>query len=173
MLLLLSRFSHVRLCATPWTATHQAPRPWDFAGKNTGVGCHFLLQCVKVKSLSRVRLSATPWTTAHQAPPPMGFSRQEYWSRVPLPSLSYSWGALKLGALLWSTGIYSILQGIITPRRSFYSSGRYSPCDVGRKITFPSSNSFWYLEGEQTSQDWIFPGIRYFEMKEHSREGHC
>ena len=41
---------------------------------------------VKVKSLSRVQLLATPWTTAYQAPPSMGFSRQEYWSRVPLPS---------------------------------------------------------------------------------------
>ena len=41
---------------------------------------------VKVKSLSRVWLLATPWTAAYQALPPMGFSRQEYWSRVPLPS---------------------------------------------------------------------------------------
>ena len=41
---------------------------------------------VKVKSLSRVWLLATPWTAAHQAPPSMGFSRQEYWSGVPLPS---------------------------------------------------------------------------------------
>ena len=41
---------------------------------------------VKVKSLSRVRLFATPWTVAYQAPPSMGFSRQEYWSGVPLPS---------------------------------------------------------------------------------------
>ena len=41
---------------------------------------------VKVKSLSRVRLLATPWTAAHQAPPSMGFSRQKYWSGVPLPS---------------------------------------------------------------------------------------
>ena len=41
---------------------------------------------MKVKSLSHVRLLATPWTTAHQAPPSMGFSRQEYWSGVPLPS---------------------------------------------------------------------------------------
>ena len=43
---------------------------------------------VKVKSLSRIRLLATPWTAAHQAPPSMGFSRQEYWSGVPLPSPS-------------------------------------------------------------------------------------
>ena len=66
-------------------------RTWDSPGKNTGVGCHFLLQCmkgkVKVKSLSHVQLCATPWTAAYQAPPSMGFSRQEYWSGVPLPSL--------------------------------------------------------------------------------------
>ena len=41
---------------------------------------------VKVNSLSCVQLLATPWTVAHQAPPSMGFSRQEYWSGVPLPS---------------------------------------------------------------------------------------
>ena len=41
---------------------------------------------VKVKSLSRVRPSATPWTAACQAPPSMGFSRQQYWSGMPLPS---------------------------------------------------------------------------------------
>ena len=121
------------------------PCPWDSPGKNTGVGCHFLLQCMKVKSesevtqlcltlsdpmdyslpgpsvhgifpgkstgvgchcllcsisppstiklllllsrISRVQLLATPWTAAYQAPPSMGFSRQEYWSGVPLPSL--------------------------------------------------------------------------------------
>ena len=48
---------------------------------------------VKVKSLSRVWLLATPWTAAYQAPPSMGFSRQEYWSGVPLPSPF--WGAIK------------------------------------------------------------------------------
>ena len=70
------------------------PSPWDSPGKNTGVGCHFLLQCVKVKSerksLTCVRPFATPWTAAYQAPPSMGFSRQEYWSGVPLPSLSFT-----------------------------------------------------------------------------------
>ena len=43
---------------------------------------------VKVKSLSRVQLLVTPWTAAHQAPLSMGFSRQEYWRGVPLPSTS-------------------------------------------------------------------------------------
>ena len=40
---------------------------------------------VKMKSLSRVRLFATPWTAVYQAPPSMGFSRQKYWSGLPLP----------------------------------------------------------------------------------------
>ena len=42
---------------------------------------------MKVKSLSHVQLFATPWTAAYQAPLPMRFSRQEYWTGVPLPSL--------------------------------------------------------------------------------------
>ena len=65
------------------------PHPWDSPGKNTGMGCHFLLQCMKVKSevksLSHVGPPATPWTAAYQVPPSIGFSRQEYWSGVPLP----------------------------------------------------------------------------------------
>ena len=65
--------------------------PWDSPGKDTGVGCHFLLQCMKVKSESEVAqlcpTLATPWTAAYQAPLSMGFSRQKYWSGVPLPPL--------------------------------------------------------------------------------------
>ena len=41
---MLCCFSHVRLCATLWTAAHQAPLSTGFSSKNTGVGCHFLLQ---------------------------------------------------------------------------------------------------------------------------------
>ena len=55
------------------------------------MGCHFLLQCMKVKSLSRVRPLATPWTVAYQAPPSTGFPRQECWSGVPLPSPGLAW----------------------------------------------------------------------------------
>ena len=55
LLLLLSRFSRVRLCATPWTAAYLCP--WNSSGKNTEVGCHFLLQCMKVESESEVAQS--------------------------------------------------------------------------------------------------------------------
>ena len=50
---------------------------------------------VKVKLLSCVRLFATPWTAACQAPPSMGFSRQEYWSGVPLPSPAHAVNCLQ------------------------------------------------------------------------------
>ena len=64
--------------------------PWDSPGKNTGVRCHFPSNAwkwkVKVKLLSCVWLLATPWTAVHQASLSMGFSRQEYWSGVLLPS---------------------------------------------------------------------------------------
>ena len=59
---------------------------------------------VKVKSLSCVWLLATLWTAAHQAPPSMGFSRQEYWSGLPLPSPDFMHKFLKkvnLVLLLW------------------------------------------------------------------------
>ena len=74
--------------------------PWDSPGKNTGVGCHFLLQCMKVKSESEVaQLCLTlsdpmdwslPGSSIH------GISRQEYWSGVPLPSPILTWAHAKL-----------------------------------------------------------------------------
>ena len=89
LMLLLSRFSRVQLC-----------NPTD--GSLPGSSVPGILQArilewvaisfsnawkwkVKVKLRSWVRLFVTPWTVAHQAPLSMGFSRQEYWSGVPLP----------------------------------------------------------------------------------------
>ena len=67
-----------------------SPIPWILQARTLeGVAISFSNAWkwkVKVKSLSRVQLLATPWTAAYQAPPSMGFSRQKYWSGVPLPS---------------------------------------------------------------------------------------
>ena len=66
------------------------PRPWDPPGKNTGVGCHFLLRCMKVKSEREVTQSCPTLSDPMDCSPPgssiHGISRQEYWSGVPLPS---------------------------------------------------------------------------------------
>ena len=84
LLLLLSCFSRVRLRATPIDGS---PHLWDSPGKNTGVGCHFLLQCMKVKSESQSCLTLSDLMDCSlQAPLSMGFSTQEYWGGLPLPS---------------------------------------------------------------------------------------
>ena len=68
--------------------------PWDSPDKNTGVGCHFLLQCMKVKNesevISHVQLLATSWTAAYQAPPSVGF----FQARV------LEWGAIGFSSAL-------------------------------------------------------------------------
>ena len=75
----------LQLCPTLQPHRQQPPRllcPWDSPGKNTGMGCHFHLQCMKVKSESEVaQLCLTlcdPMDCSYQAPPSLGFSRQEY-----------------------------------------------------------------------------------------------
>ena len=60
LLLLLSCFSRVRLCATPQTAATRLPHPWDSPGKNTGVGCHFLLQNKKNNN-NIIKNKSTTW----------------------------------------------------------------------------------------------------------------
>ena len=59
---------------------------------------------MKVKSLSRVQLFETPWTAAYQTPLSMEFSRQEYWSGVPLPSPTYRVPRIKRASLVAQTG---------------------------------------------------------------------
>ena len=53
----------------------------------------YLKLLLLLSRFSRVRLLVTPWTAAYQAPPSMGFSRQKYWSALPLPSPIWNWEA--------------------------------------------------------------------------------
>ena len=87
---MLSHFSRVRLCVTPIDGSPPgSPVPGILQARTLEwVAISFSNAWKwkgKVKSLSCVQLLATPWTEAYQAPPSMGFSRQEYWSGVPLP----------------------------------------------------------------------------------------
>ena len=92
----LSHFSHVWLCPTPQMAAHQAPHPWDSLGKNTGVGCHFLLQCMKVKSESEVVQSCLTLRYPMDCSPPGSSVHGIFQARV------LEWGAIafSLGSLV-------------------------------------------------------------------------
>ena len=72
----------------PASGSFPVSQVFTSGGQSTGASAPVLLPLLS--RFSPVRLSATPWTAAHQAPPSMGFSRQEYWSGVPLPSPSIS-----------------------------------------------------------------------------------
>ena len=89
---------------------------------------------VKVKSLSRVQPSTTPWTAAYQTPPSMGFSRQEYWSGVPLPSPHGALRTWQKKSLTWNSSFrqshlgspqfvpYYTRWGVHGSKRSVYSN---------------------------------------------------
>ena len=87
LLLLLSHFSHVRLMRPNGRQPTRLPLPWDSPGKNTGVGCHFFLESMKVKSESEVAQSCPTLHDRMDCSLPgssvYGFSKQEYWSGLP------------------------------------------------------------------------------------------
>ena len=98
LLLLLSRFSRVRLCATPETAAHQSPPSLGFSRQEHWSGLPFPSPMHKVKSQSEVAqvvylkviqsclTPSDPMDCSLPGSPVHGFSGQEYWSGVPLPS---------------------------------------------------------------------------------------
>ena len=79
---------------------------------------------VKVKSLSRVRPSAIQWTAAFQAPPSMGFSRQEYWSGVPLPSPKERYTYTHIKMVLNGT-LKQLLQNVLWTENTIRGSDRW------------------------------------------------
>ena len=113
LLLLLSHFSRVRLCATPWTAAHC---PWDSPGKNTGVGCHFLLQCMKVKSESEVAQSCPTLRNPMDCSPPGSSAHGIFQARV------LEWGAIAFSKYFG--------KGRGTPNK-YFEEGTPSLCNKG------------------------------------------
>ena len=113
LLLLLSHFSHVWLCDPIDGSPPGSPVPGILQARTLEWFAISFSNAwkwkVKVKLLSCVRLLVTPWTAAYQAPPSVGFSRQEYWSGVPLlsPVLPRKWLILFIGS--WSFPHYLYL----------------------------------------------------------------
>ena len=124
---------------------------------------------VKVKSLSRVQLVASPWTAAYQAPPSMGFSRQEYWNGLPLPSpiATHTWSIKSRDITLLIKVIESKL---------WFSSSHLWMWELDHKESWAPKNwCFWAVVLEKTfesssdskeiqsvnpkgNQSWIFIG---------------
>ena len=87
-----------------WQPT-RLPRPWDFSGKNTGVGCHFLLQCVKVKSESEVAQSCPTLSDPMDCSPPGSSVHGIFQARA------LEWGAIAFS--IRSTNDKQIWQGLV------------------------------------------------------------
>ena len=130
------------------------PHPWDSPDKNTGVGCHFLLQCMKVKSESEVAQScltlATPWTAAYQAPLSVGFSRQNYWSGVPLPSPKCNFN-LQINNFLPKWVDHAIIRGLQTSVNLYQTVCPFClPCktamgEVKSQVPFAHQIMSWHM----------------------------
>ena len=105
------------------------PCPWASPGKSTGVGCHFFLQCMKVKSESEVSQScltlSDPMDCSPSGSTVMGFTRQEHWNGLPLPSPKWVGEAIYIYLLSINKALCKNISAIIhinhlywlTPRR--------------------------------------------------------
>ena len=93
-----------------WRPT-RLPHPWDSPGKNTGVGCHFLLQCMKVKSEREVAQScptlSNPMDRSLLGPLSMGFSRQEYWSGNAIAFSDLALSSVQFSSVQFSRSVVS------------------------------------------------------------------
>ena len=114
LLLLLSRFSRVWLCATLRQQPTRFPHPWDSPGKNTGVGCDFLLQCMKVKSESEVAQSCLTLSDFMDCSLPGSSVHGIFQARV------LEWGAIAFSDYKMGQGYYVYL--LPTPRITFLYS---------------------------------------------------
>ena len=125
------------------------------------------LTLFEVKSLIRIQLFVTPWTEVCQAPPFMGFSRQEYWSGLPLPSpelLSRIWQILKINERGFSGG--TVLKNLPanTGDEGFIPGSGRSPGEENCKslhyscLGNPMDRGAWWLNSmgsQRVRYDWV------------------
>ena len=105
----------LRLCPTVWPHRQQPtslPHPWDSPGRNTGVGCHFFLQCMKVKSESEVALSCLILSNPMDCSPPGSSVHGIFQARV-----------LEWGAIAFSTSLHDLDTNLEVPRATFTPDG--------------------------------------------------
>ena len=134
--LLLSRFSHVWLCATHRRQPTRLPRPWDSPGKNTGVGCHVLLQCRKVKGESEVAQLCLPLSNPMDCSPPGSSIHGIFQAR------GLEWGAIAFSSVVSDPLQFHelYLARLLCPWNSLGQNTRVSSCSLLQGI-FPTQGS--------------------------------
>ena len=108
------------------------PCPWDSPGKNTGVGCHFLLQCMKVKSESEVVQSCPTLNDPTDSSPPGSSVHGIFQARV------LEWGAIAFsGFPLYSpSNFYILFSPLLTPLPFVFTYGRNAPASGPLHLLF-------------------------------------
>ena len=86
-----------------WISTRFRKQEWSNSCSSLAVLLQTAILLLLLSHFSRVWLLVTPWTTVHQVPPSMGFSRQEDWNGVPLPSPADSYGDRQIQRCLWGS----------------------------------------------------------------------
>ena len=132
-----SHFSRVQLCVTTWTAANQAPHPWDSPGKNTGVGCHFLPQCRKVKTESEVAQSCLTLSDPMDCSPPGSSIHGIFQARV------LEWGAIAFSAIPPLVSHKETVLCMIWYVRLIYLYNGHPPCCLLQKPLF--WNTRWQI----------------------------
>ena len=130
---MLSHFSRVRLCVTPRRQPTRLPHPWDSPGKNTGVGCHFLFQCIEVKSESEVTQSCPTLSDPMDCSLPGSSVHGIFQARV------LEWGAIAFSVtgLTWSNIMTAWLrtQLLNTPRVVYVRVYKFNKNDLYLNLT--------------------------------------
>ena len=115
---------------------------------------------VKVKSLSRIRLLATPWTAAYQAPPSMGFSRQEYWSGVPLRHSMMALHDMMTAEESSASSLFSSVLRTLGPLSTFSCSSLPQITFQTSRLSSPkASQDLSFFPSKQTSEPKVSPRI--------------
>ena len=142
LLLLLSHFSCVRLCVIHRRQPTRLPRPWDSPGKNIGVGCHFLLQCRKVKSESEVSQLCLTLCNLMDCSLPGSSVRGIFQSRV------LEWVAIAFSAAYLRLLIF--LPAVLIPACASFSPAfllMYSAYKLHKQVTIYSLDVLLFLFG--------------------------
>ena len=151
------------------------PHPWDSPGKNTGVGCHFLLQCMKVKSESEVAQSCPTLGDPMDCSPPgssiHGIFQAKYRSGVLLPSPIYIWGTHIWGLRdghNWATNTYAFTL-IAYLQCVLISSVQQSDSVVCIYVFFSFSFPSWFVTGYWLQLPVLYSGTLLFIKNSYSQ----